>query len=163
MSQNLGNRLPEKTFKSLKFTNESRKNSAIFLLTEDSESFPHVALLSAYQVVAVNRSKLLVAVHSTSRSCGFLATEGKGTLILQLEPAVQYVKCSFAESGDKGYSSGEHGEKLFVATPTEILEDYSDKAPFVSELRFDETNTFGPYSEGFGRLRKIAETDPEKE
>ena len=52
---------------------------------------------------------------------------------------------------------------LLNAKPLEILEDYSDKAPFVSELRFDETNTFGPYSEGFGRIREIAEKDPEKE
>ena len=163
MSQNLGSKLPDKTFNSLKFSNETRTNSAIFLLTKDGESFPHVALLSPYQVVAVNRVKLLVAVHSASRSCAFLASDGKGTLILQLEPAVQYVKCRFSESDDKGYSSGEYGEKLFNATPLEILEDYSDKAPFVSELRFDETNTYGPYSEGFGRLKKIAEEDTGRE
>lgn len=156
MSSNLGNELPEKTLALLSFLNKSRKNSAIFLLTTDRESYPHVALLSPYQVVAVNSRKLLVAVHSSSRSCNLLKSGRKGTLIVQLPPAVQYIRCDFSESGEEDYSAGKLGENLFLATVLETLEDYSEKAPFISELAFDETNTHDPYSEGFERLSNIS-------
>lgn len=157
MSQNLGNKLPEKTFNILAFTNSTRKNSAIFLLTEDNESYPHVALLSPYQVVAFSMNRMLVAVYSNSASCRYLSSNGKGTLIIQVEPAVQYVRCTFSESEEEDYASGKQGEKLFVATIVDVLEDFSENAPFISELIFDESGVLGPYREGFQRLSKISE------
>lgn len=155
MSENLGEKLPENTFTFLKYSNEKRKNSAIFLLTVDEESYPHVALLSSYQVVARNPSELVVAVHSTSKSCSYLDKNGRGTLILQLSPAVQYIKCLFRELTEEEAGTVGSGEKLFSVTIAEVLQDYSDKAPFVSELLFDEKNTFKPYSEGFKKIKSI--------
>lgn len=160
MSKNLGNHLPVKTTSLLGYNNSRRRNSAIFLLTVDSESYPHVALLSPYQVVSINPERLLVAVHSTSRSCAFLISEGRGTLILQLPPAVQYVRCNFVVADEEGYTDESLGERLFYATVQEVLEDYSKLAPLTSELLFDETNTYAQYSEGFNRLRRISEKQP---
>ena len=146
MSTSYGDRLPQKAIDFLHFNNRSRKNSAIFLVTADPDGFPHVALLSPYQVVDGSDNELYLAVHKGTRSQQFLHTHMKGTLILQLQPAVEYLKISVHEAS--GWDS-RNDEVLYRAVPTEVLEDYSDKAPFVSELLFGQKNIYEHYKAGF--------------
>ena len=148
MSTSHGNRLPEKVVDFLHFNNKIRKNSAIFLITSDQDGYPHVALLSPYQVVAGSEQELYIAVHKGTRSQQYLNIQMKGTLILQMQPAVEYLKISVHE--EQGWVS-RNDDVLYRAVPTEILEDYSDRAPFISELLFDQKNIYGHYKAGFER------------
>lgn len=151
MSTSLGNKLPDRLVKFLENENLKRKNSAIFLVTSDPEGYPHIALLSPYQVVIKDSRTLFIAVHKGTRSQKFLEHEGKATMIVQLQPAVEYIKFQIARADDWG---SEKMDSLYVATPTEILEDYSDKAPFTSELEFDEKKIVDAYREGFHKMRE---------
>lgn len=148
----MGKELPDRVLEATIYTNSMRRNSAIFLLTVDRGSFPHVALLSPYQVIALNSTRMLVAVHSASRSASFLKKNGKGTLILQAKPAVVYVKCSFRLLPDIDLTVSGIPESVYSATPEEVLEDYAEKAPFLTELKFDETFTRDPYMKEFNHL-----------
>ena len=148
MSTSYGKRLPEKAVEFLHFNNRNRKNSAIFLVTTDQDGYPHVALLSPYQVVTTSEQELFLAVHKGTRSQHYLHTQMKGTIILQMQPAVEYLKISVRE--EQGWVS-ENEDVLYRAVPSEVLEDYSDKAPFISELLFDQKNIYEHYKAGFER------------
>lgn len=151
MSTSHGRMLPDKLLKSLHSENARRENSAIFFLTVDESGLPHVALLSPFQVVSDKPDRFYLAVHRGTRSQQFLQKEGQGTLIVQLQPAVFYIKFRATES--KGWESI-MDNVLYTAEPLEVLEDSSEKVPFVSELRFDSGEILDIYTAAF---REISE------
>lgn len=151
MSTSFGNKLPPRVLGSLHHDNTERENSAIFLLTSDDSGVPHVALLSPFQVVTTSPKTFMVSVHKGTRSQKFLEKQKKGTLIIQMQPAVDYVKFRVEEAA--GWSSA-RDEILYSATPLDVLEDYSDKAPFISELRFDSKEILEDYTAGFQEIRR---------
>lgn len=151
MSDSLGNRLPDRLLKALHWENPERKNSAFFILTVDETGHPHVALLSPFQVVAASPDLFYLAIHRGTRSQKFLEDQKKGTLIVQLQPAVQYIKFK-ASVVPKWESIMDN--VLYAAEPIEVLEDSSEKVPFISELKFDSSEIIDIYTTAF---REIAD------
>jgi hypothetical protein len=151
MSTSFGSQLPLKIVEMFTYKNNKRENSAVFLITVDHDETPHVALLSPYQVVVVDESKLLIAVQRGTRSQMYLHENLKGTLILQLEPAVDYVK--FYASVAPNWGEYEN-EILYSCAIKDISEDFSNKAPFISELKFDQREIYKDYMAGFENIRK---------
>ncbi|MEM3191297.1 MAG: hypothetical protein QW292_04240 [Candidatus Parvarchaeota archaeon] len=137
--------------KTLGYKNLERKNSVIFLLTVDNDGFPHVALLSPYQVVAVDENRLLIAVQKGTRSQMYLKEKMRGTLILQLKPAVYYVEFEASPAPNWGEYKK---EALYSCSVRNVLEDYSSKAPFISELKFYHEEIYKDYTAGFDDIRK---------
>lgn len=152
MSENLGNLLPDHIMKLVGSEIEKRENSVIVIVTAGSDGFPHAALLSPYQVIASGRDRLTVAVHGITRTASNLISSGKGMLVTQAGPAVQYLKCTFKEMRECRIRQGETEERVFQAIPAEVLEDGSSRAPFVSFLRFEESRVRSMYSKEFRDL-----------
>lgn len=150
MSTSLGDKFPSRILDYLSVENENRDNTVIFLLTSDNEGFPHVALLSPFQVVTTKDSEFLMTVHHGTNSQKFLQRMLKGALILQADPAIDYVK--FEVELIEGWKSA-RDEVLYRATPVEILEDYSEKVPYLSQLKFDSTEIIKDYSAGFKEIK----------
>lgn len=149
MSTSLGNRLPDRLLNYLHWKNPERNNSAIFFLTVDQTGGPHVALLSPFQVVTVQPDLFLLAVHRGTQSQRFLEKEKRGTLIVQLQPAVLYVK--FRTEEVTGWESI-MDNVLYRAEPVETLEDSSEKVPFISELKFDSSEIIDIYTTAFREI-----------
>lgn len=136
-------------FEFLSHENSKRKNVAIFLAVRDDDDFPHIALFSPFQIVASNPDKFYIGIHIGSRTEGFLEKWKKVTMILQVQPAVFYVKCNVT----KAHGWDDPVDELYVAEITDVLEDYSDTAPFLSELTFDVKTVLPLYSEEFEFIR----------
>ena len=153
MSKSLGKQLPPKVFDLLSYANKERKNLAIFLLVRDEEDYPHVALFSPFQVVASGPGTVYVGIHTGSRTQGFIKKWRKVTLVIQGEPEIYYVNCNASEVLDWS----DPVDELYRLESTEALEDYSDTAPFTSELKFDAANVLPFYSEEFEYISKYAE------
>ncbi len=151
MSKSLGNTLPARALDYLHVGNGNRDNTVIFLITSDPSGFPHVALLSPFQVVAVSESEFLIAVHKGTRSEHYLGENRKATLIIQDKPSVDYIK--FQAERVEGWVSGKD-ENLYRAMPIDVLEDYSDLAPYVSQLKFEPREILEDYSAGFEEIKK---------
>lgn len=151
MSNPLGNLLTPEIMDRLGSQNTDRANSVIFLLTVDGGKFPHAAMLSPYQVVAAGPDRLLISIHRGTSSQRLLDSERRATLILQAEPRVFYVRIEIS-----GEISWDMAEKLalYSAMPVEVLEDYSDAAPMVSELRFSAEKVGEPYQREFEEILK---------
>ena len=149
MSTSIGASLPDNVLEKLIFSRENRENSVVFLLTVDQNEFPHVALLSPYQVVAQNHEKIFLLVYRKSRSQVLLRSRGRCTLIFQDLPSVLYIVLN----AKRVNSWEENDEALYSASIVDISRDYSEKSPLISDLRFQEENVKGHYQHSFGMLR----------
>lgn len=156
MSRSLGKSLPPKLYEQLRHDNAKRENTAIFLVVRDDDGFPHAALLSPYQVVAPGPEMVYVGIHGGSRTEGYLRKWNIATLIVQVAPAVFYIKCR----SNKTIEWEHQKDRLYSLEISDVLEDYSESAPFISELRFSERNVMAHYSEVFENIRKYAAEDP---
>lgn len=134
---------------------ETRENCAIMLITSDESGYPNVALLSPYQVVAPSDKSVFVSIYSGSNSCKFLENEKKGTLVIQTIPGLTYLKCGFEFIGETFQITGSE-RKVFVSDHFQSLIDVSDIAPFLQELRFEQSALKSTYKEEFKKLSRIA-------
>ncbi len=90
MSRALGNTLPDALADLLSGRElAARMGRAILIVTTDAQGWPHPALLSYGEVVAVDRRRLRLALYRTSGTSGNLRRDGKLTLCL-IEPAMAY-------------------------------------------------------------------------
>src|SRR5438132_6053579 len=71
---------------------EAKIGETFLLLTVDAAGFPHVALLSAGEVVAVAAGELRLALWPGTNSGKNLARDGRATLAVFWEGAAYYVK-----------------------------------------------------------------------
>ena len=93
MSRSIGRELPESLWSRLNGSNlPSCLGKAFLITTVDPNGFPHAALLSYGEVVAVDRSRLRMAMYEGSRSVTHLKTNGKLTVSLVEEGLAYYVK-----------------------------------------------------------------------
>ena len=65
---------------------------AIVMCTTDAEGWPHPAMLSYYEVAAIDRQTLRLAVYNDSRTCRNMRERSKATLILTDEHLACYVR-----------------------------------------------------------------------
>jgi hypothetical protein len=70
----------------------SRADQAIVICTVDAGGWPHPAMLSYFEVAAVDRQNLRLAVYTNSRTCGNLRDRGKATLIIVDAALVCYIR-----------------------------------------------------------------------
>lgn len=107
MARALGNTLPDALWGLLSGQDlAARMGQAILITTTDAEGWPHPALLSYGEVVAVDRRRLRLAVYRTSRTSGNLRRNGKLTLCLIGAGMAYYVKTIAGEPQDpmKGFA-----------------------------------------------------------
>ena len=71
---------------------------AIVVCTAGADGWPHPAILSYFEVAAVDRHTLRLAVYNNSRTCANMRERGKATLVISDEHLVCYVKGTVAET-----------------------------------------------------------------
>ena len=70
---------------------DSRAEQAILICTVDSSGWPHPAMLSYFEVAALDRHNLRLAVYTDSRTCANMRERGKATLIVVDAGLVCYI------------------------------------------------------------------------
>ena len=103
------------------------------MITVDKAGFPHVALISWYEVVAVDRGTLRVGLRATSQTSENLRERRIGTAIFVAGGAAYYVK---------GRVEGESSLPLFPDLTSfrlrmeQVLEDKKRGVPLLRGIRF---------------------------
>src|SRR5437899_12104914 len=101
------NRLPQALVRLLDGTDlEAKIGETFLLLTVDAVGFPHVALLSVGEVVAVSERELRLALWPGTNSGKNLARDGQATLAVFREGAAYYVKFRARRLGDLPAANG---------------------------------------------------------
>lgn len=106
MSRELGNELPGALLALLDGRDlAGRMAKAILIATVDANGWPHPALLSYGEVVALDARRLRLATYRTSRTSANLRRSGRVTLCLIEAGMAYYVKAQAAEQrADEGFS-----------------------------------------------------------
>jgi hypothetical protein len=93
MSKQVGDALPDDLFGRVSGRDlPAVADRAILVCTVDDGGFPHPALLSYFEVVAIDRGTIRLAMYSDSRTTGNARREGRLTLVLVDAGAAYYVK-----------------------------------------------------------------------
>ncbi|TAJ92966.1 hypothetical protein EPO44_14020 [bacterium] len=135
MSQLLGRDLPEELFNRLKGENVASKiGKAIVIVTVDDQGWAHPAMLSYYEVVAKNRSRIDLAVGKTSATAKNLKRTGKITLLVTDSGMNYYLK----GNGREVRESMEEVPfmSLFRVELEQLLEDQEPDAVITSGVTF---------------------------
>jgi hypothetical protein len=135
MSQLLGNDLTEELFERLKGEDvTSKMGKAIVVVTVDERAWPHPAMLSYYEVVAKDRSKVNLAIGKTSTTAKNLRRTGKITVLLTDHGMNYYVKGQAQEL--KQSIEGVPFMSLFSVKVEQLLEDQEPDALITSGVTF---------------------------
>ena len=135
MSQLLGRELPEELFNHLKGENiASKMGKAIVIVTVDEMGWAHPAMLSYYEVVAKDRSRIDLAVAKTSTTAKNLRRTGKITLLITDSDINYYLKGNTREV--KETMAGVPFMSLFRVELAQLLEDQEPDAVITSGVTF---------------------------
>ena len=132
--------------------NSERKNAVVMLLTSDASGYPRVALLSPYQILAVDNKHLFINVYRESTSNKNLLEKKKATLVVITPPSIRYVRVS----GGPAQSNADDIEQLHEFFVEEERTDFSPEAPIITSLLFDETRIKERYEKSFERMLQAA-------
>ena len=135
MSQFLGKELTEDLFNRLKGEDIAAKiGKAIVIVTTDDKGWAHPAMLSYYEVVAKDRSRIDLAIGKTSTTAKNLRRSGKMTLLITDTGLNYYLK------GDAREIRESMDEvpfmSLFRVEMEQLLEDQEADAVITSGVTF---------------------------
>ena len=135
MSQLLGNELTQELFNLLKGENvASKRGKAIIIVTVDEKGWAHPAMLSYYEVIAKNSSRVDLAVGKTSTTAKNLRRAGKITLLITDSGINFYLKGIAREI--KESMEGVSFMSLFRVELDQLLEDQEPDAVITSGVTF---------------------------
>ncbi|MCZ6625547.1 MAG: pyridoxamine 5'-phosphate oxidase family protein [Deltaproteobacteria bacterium] len=135
MSRLLGKELTEELFNRLKGEDvASKMGKAIVLVTVDDKGWAHPAMLSYYEVVAKDRSRLDLAIGKTSTTAKNLRRTGKITLLITDSGINYYLKGNAREI--KESMTGVPFMSLFRVQIEQLLEDQEPDAMITSGVTF---------------------------
>lgn len=135
MSQLLGKELTKELFNLLKGENVASKlGKAIVIVTVDDKGWPHPAMLSYYEVVAKERSRIDLAIGKTSTTTKNLRRTGQITLLITDSGINYYLKGSAREV--KESMEGVPFMSLFRVEIEQLLEDLEPDAVITGGVTF---------------------------
>ena len=135
MSQLLGKELTGELFERLKGMDVSSKaGKAIILVTVDEAGWAHPAMLSYYEVVAKDRSRIDLAIGKSSTTAKNLRRTGKITLLITDSGMNYYLKGGVREISES--MKGVSFMSLFRVELEKLLEDQEPDAAITSGVTF---------------------------
>ena len=98
MSKLVGDELPDDLYQRLLGNNlEQNAEKVILLATVDEGGWPHLAMLSYFEVIAKDQRNLRLATYTNSRTTRNMRANGKATISIIDERTVYYVKGNIEE------------------------------------------------------------------
>jgi hypothetical protein len=136
MPRSLGSALPADLAEALDGNRLAERVGDTYLLLTTSEAgWPHVAMLSVGEVLAVDRAALRLGLWPGTRSTGNLSRSGLGVLMAVRPPATYYVRLRVAALGEVPVE--DRRLAVFGAAVEDVLEDVVDYARVTRGIRFD--------------------------
>lgn len=137
MPRSLGAKVPESLRPLLDGHDlEGSAGLTLLLLTTGESGWPHVAMLSAGEVLATAGAEVRLALWAGSHTTANLERTGKATLMAVVPPATYYLRL-VAGGPPREASVGGHPRAVFVTEVEEALEDVVAYAEVTSGIRFD--------------------------
>ena len=98
MSRFVGNELPDDLYSRLRASDlEACADKVILISTVDGEGWPHPAMLSYFEVVALDRRNIRLATYRDSSTTNNMRRNGRATISIIDERVAYYIKGSVVE------------------------------------------------------------------
>jgi hypothetical protein len=135
MSRSIGKALPANLVDLLAGNDLTRREGlTLLLVTTAPDGWPHVAMLSAGEVLATGPGEVRLALWPGSGTTSNLAHSGRSLLMIVAGNASYYVRLAARRGGDLSLSHGPRA--FFVATVDDVLEDVVGYAEITSGIVF---------------------------
>src|SRR5262249_23468144 len=110
MSRSIGDTLPHNVLERLNGHNlDAVSDRVLVVCSVDDRGFPHPALLSYFETIAIDARTIRLAMYSNSRSVQNARREGRLTLVLVEDGVAYYIKGHVrAQSIDAGRAAQRH-------------------------------------------------------
>lgn len=134
---------------------ESKQHTAMMLLSVTEDSWPHTAMISVGEIVAVGRTRLRIALWPGTVTTGNLLRSGQATLVAIHDGAAHYVRLRLQALPD--LPDAQHPRQRFAAEVVAVREDVAKYADILSAVRIQLHNpedVLGRWKETIGELRK---------
>jgi hypothetical protein len=135
MSRSIGNALPGNLTDLLGGHDVAlREGLTLLLVTTALDGWPHVAMLSAGEVLATDAREVRLALWPGSGTTANLAHSARSLLMIVAGNASYYVRLAARRGGDLSLSHGPRA--FFVAVVEDVLEDVVGYAEITSGIEF---------------------------
>lgn len=137
MSRSIGTNLPDSLSGLLAGRDLAAKEGiTVLLLTTTDDGWPHAAMLSVGELLAVGEARLRAALWPTSTATRNLTASGQATLALVHAGVAYYVRCRAQRGDDLDVPSSPDGLAYFALEIEDILEDVVPYAELTSGITF---------------------------
>jgi hypothetical protein len=92
MSRLVGKKLAGQLLQYLKMSPENQEGKAILFVTVDSDGWPHVAMLSSWEVFATDARNIKIATYASSTTTRNLKRNGRATIVVIDAGLTYYIK-----------------------------------------------------------------------
>jgi hypothetical protein len=103
---------------------EELADQVILIHTVDSDGWPHLAVLSYFEVVAIDRGNIRLATYKTSRTSDNMRQREKVTLSIFDERTTYYLKGTAQELRQEMHSTPH--SSMFNVSLAQVFTDYAD-------------------------------------
>lgn len=134
---------------------EMKQFEAMMLLTVTEDGWPHSAMVSAGEVVALSRSRLRLALWPGTVTSGNMIRSGRAVLVAVHQGAVHYVRLSLSHLPQ--LTSARHPRERFEAEIMSIREDtakYADITSGITILLKQQAEVLARWVETLEELRE---------
>jgi Pyridoxamine 5'-phosphate oxidase len=121
----------------------SKKGSVVLVATTDQEGWPHLAMLSHWEIVAKDRKNLRVATYTGSKTTANMKERGKVTAIAVDGGMTYYIKGSARVVREEMKSDA--GNTMLNVRVDEVLRDELPGAEIVSGIQYREVKKIEPH------------------
>ncbi|OMF79988.1 hypothetical protein [Paenibacillus glucanolyticus] len=134
---------------------ESKQGTAMMLLSVTEDLWPHTAMISVGEIVALDRSRLRLALWPGTVTTGNLLRSGQATLVAIHDGAAHYVRLRLQALPD--LPDARHPRQRFAAEVVAVREDIAKYADILSAVKIqlhDPDEVLGRWKETIEELLK---------
>lgn len=115
-----------------------KQHEAMMLLTISEEGWPHTAMISVGEIVAVSRTELRIGLWPNTSTTANVIRTHKATLVLFWKGKAQYIRLSIV--GLKELPNAQHQRERFYAKIVDAREDMAKYAEITSGIKIQLKN-----------------------
>ncbi len=113
----------------------NKQHEAMLLLTVSEEGWPHTAMLSVGEVLAISPTELRIALWPDTQTSGNLLRTGQATLVIVHRGKAVYIRLTCDSLGELAHAH--HPRTRFLARVVSYREDVAAYADITSGITFE--------------------------
>lgn len=143
MTTLVGKELPAPLLANLRADPSRHRGKVILALTTNNRGWPHVAMLSHWEVLAMDKNSIRIATYDGSTTTKNIERSGAVTLVVIDRQMAFYIK---GKASFLGRPRGDASNKIFGVRVGQVLKDELHGTEIVTGIRYSEKIQLEPHA-----------------